>query len=138
MEYEYIEKLFQLAKKATLKKEVPVSALLVNKGKIIASTYNKRETKKDIFAHAEILAIKKASKKLKRWNLNDCEIYVSLKPCSMCAEVIKQSRISKVYYLLDKQSYKHEYNKSSYEKIGDVIQENRYQQLLNQFFRKMR
>ena len=90
--------LLKLAKRAARKSEIPVSAVVVNNNKIISCSYNKKEQKKDITAHAEILAIKKAAIRLKRWNLSDCILYVSLKPCAMCYEVIKQSRIKKVVY----------------------------------------
>ena len=86
------------AKKAYNKMEVPVGAVIVKDGKIIASAYNQKETKLDTTKHAEISAIQKASKKLNSWRLNDCEMYVTLEPCPMCAGAIIQSRIKKVYY----------------------------------------
>ena len=86
------------AKKAYNKMEVPVGAVIVKDGKVIASAYNQKETKLDTTKHAEISAIQKASKKLNSWRLNDCEMYVTLEPCPMCAGAIIQSRIKKVYY----------------------------------------
>lgn len=77
--------------------EVPVGAVIVKDNKIIARAYNKKETKNDTTNHAEILAIKKASKKLNSWRLIDCEMYVTLEPCGMCAGALIQSRIKKVY-----------------------------------------
>lgn len=133
-----IEKLLKLAKKAFQRKEVPVSAVIIHNNKIIAQSYNRREKKKSVCAHAEILAIEKASKKLNRWNLSDCVLFVSLKPCSMCTEVIKQSRLNKVYYLLDKPSFKNEYNKTTFELLKTLNHSNSYQQLLSSFFRNMR
>lgn len=94
----YMQKALIQAKKAYNKLEVPVGAVIVKDGKIIASAYNQKETKFDTTKHAEILAIQKASKKLKSWRLNDCEMYVTLEPCPMCAGAIIQSRIKKVYY----------------------------------------
>ena len=85
------------AKKAYDKKEIPVGAIIVKNGKIIARAHNLKETKQDTINHAEILAIKKASKKLNTWRLIDCEMYVTLEPCSMCAGALIQSRIKKVY-----------------------------------------
>lgn len=85
------------AKKAYDKGEVPVGAVIVKDGKIIAKAYNLKEVKNDTTNHAEILAIKKASKKLNSWRLIDCEMYVTLEPCSMCAGALIQSRIKKVY-----------------------------------------
>ena len=85
------------AKKAYDKLEVPVGAVIVKDGKIIARAYNQKEEKNDTTNHAEILAIKKASKKLGSWRLTDCDMYVTLEPCSMCAGALIQSRIRKVY-----------------------------------------
>ena len=85
------------AKKAFEKEEVPVGAVIVKDGKIIARAHNQKETKKDSTSHAEILAIKKACKKLGTWRLLDCEIYVTLEPCSMCAGALINSRIKKLY-----------------------------------------
>lgn len=85
------------AKKAFNKEEVPVGAVIVKDGKIIAKAYNIKESKKDATCHAEILAIKKACKKLNSWRLIDCEMYVTLEPCSMCAGALIQSRIKKLY-----------------------------------------
>lgn len=85
------------AKKAYDKLEVPVGAVIVKDDKIIARAHNLKETKFDTTKHAEILAIQKASKKLNSWRLLDCEMYVTLEPCSMCAGALINSRIKKVY-----------------------------------------
>ena len=85
------------AKKAYNKLEIPVGAVIVKDGEIIARAHNIKEEKKDTTKHAEILAIQKASKKLETWRLNDCEMYVTLEPCPMCAGALIQSRIKKVY-----------------------------------------
>ena len=85
------------AKKALAIEEVPVGAVIVKDGKIIARAHNIKETKKDATCHAEILAIKKACKKLESWRLIDCEMYVTLEPCSMCAGALINSRIKKLY-----------------------------------------
>ena len=85
------------AKKAYKKGEVPVGAIIVKDNKIIARGHNLKEYKKDTTKHAEIIAIQKASKKMKAWRLVDCEMYVTLEPCSMCAGAILQSRIKKIY-----------------------------------------
>lgn len=85
------------AKKALDIEEVPVGAVIVKDGKIIARAHNEKETKKDSTCHAEILAIKKACKKLNAWRLIDCEMYVTLEPCSMCAGALINSRIKKLY-----------------------------------------
>ena len=99
--------------------DVPIGAIIVKNGEIIAKSHNTREMDKSILGHAEINAILSASKLLNRWNLSDCELYVTLKPCSMCMEVIKQSRIGKIYYLLDKLDYKKEFTKSEFIKINE-------------------
>ena len=93
----YMEMALREAQKAYNKLEVPVGAIIVKDGKVIAKAYNEKETKYDTTKHAEILAIQKASKKLKTWRLNDCDMYVTLEPCSMCAGALIQSRIRKVY-----------------------------------------
>lgn len=85
------------AKKAYDKLEVPVGAVIVKEGKIIARAHNLKETKIDTTKHAEILAIQKASRKLKSWRLLDCDMYVTLEPCSMCAGAMINSRIRKIY-----------------------------------------
>lgn len=93
----YMKEALKEAKKAYNKLEIPVGAVIVKDGKIIARAHNQKETKFDTTKHAEILAIQKASKKLGAWRLNDCEMYVTLEPCSMCAGAIVNSRIKKVY-----------------------------------------
>ncbi len=85
------------AKKAFDKEEVPVGAVIVQNGKVIAKAHNLKETKNDTTNHAEILAIQKASKKLKKWRLTDCEMYVTLEPCSMCAGALINCRLKKLY-----------------------------------------
>ena len=86
------------AKKAELIDEVPIGCVIVKDDKIIARGHNQRETKQSPIGHAEIIAINKASKKLKSWRLEGCDIYVTLEPCIMCSGAIIQSRIRKVYY----------------------------------------
>ena len=85
------------AKKAYNKLEVPVGVVIVKDNKIIARAYNQKEMKNSPIKHAEIIAIEKACKKLSNWRLNDCEMYVTLEPCPMCAGAIVNSRIKKVY-----------------------------------------
>ena len=96
-----IDELIKLSNKALLNNDVPISCIIVKDNEIIAKDYNKKVKNNDPLAHAEILCIKKAAKKLKTNNLNDCEIYCLLYPCGMCREVIKEVRIKKVYYLLE-------------------------------------
>ncbi len=134
MQEKYFEILLKLSKKAFKKQEVPVSALIVKDNKILATSYNTRKSKKNVCNHAEMLVIKKASRKLHDWRLNNCDLYVTLKPCSMCESAIKQARISHVYYLLDKLDFKKEYNKTEFSKANIRTLEEKYSQELKDFF----
>ena len=89
---------FTEAKKAYMIAEVPVGAVIVYNNKIIARGHNTRETNQSVLGHAEINAIKKASKKIGSWRLEDCDIYVTLEPCPMCSGAIIQSRIKNLYF----------------------------------------
>ncbi len=95
------EKYMKLAIKEALKaqniEEVPIGAVIVKEDKVIARAHNLRETKKQACAHAEILAIEKACKKLNAWRLEDCDMYVTLEPCAMCAGAILNAKIKNVY-----------------------------------------
>ena len=86
------------AKKSLKKNEVPIGAVVVRDGKIISKGHNCREKKQNALMHAEIVAINKACKKLKSWRLEDCELYVTLEPCPMCAGAIANARIKKVVF----------------------------------------
>lgn len=79
-------------------KDIPVGAIIVKNGEIITKATNQRELRQNAIYHAEMVAIKRACRKLRNWRLNDCEIYVTLEPCPMCASAILQSRISKIYF----------------------------------------
>ncbi len=138
MKEKYFEMLVTIAKKAAKKNEVPISALIVNNDKILAKSYNKRQKNYNILYHAEMLVINKACKKLKTWHLNNCDLYVTLKPCSMCESAIKQARIKNVYYLLDKPSNKKEYNKTNIEKTNIRTISEEYEQCLKDFFKNKR
>ena len=94
----FMKEALKEAKKAYKKLEVPVGCVIVKDGKIIARAHNLKETKYDTTKHAAILAIQKASKKLESWRLIDCDMYVTLEPCPMCAGAIIQSRIKNLYY----------------------------------------
>lgn len=85
------------AEKARDLGEIPVGAIIVKDGIVIAKAHNLKEKLNDPTAHAEILAIKEATKKLNNWRLTGCEMFVTLEPCPMCAGAILQSRISKIY-----------------------------------------
>ena len=138
MDFKYFEECIKLSQIAFKKNEVPIGAIIVYKDRILSKAYNMRQKKKDITAHAEILAIKKASKKLKIWNLNDCILYVTLKPCSMCENIINQSRLKEVYYLCDKLDYKKEYKKTTYQHIENKNLQEEYIAILSDFFSRKR
>lgn len=93
----FMKEAIKQAKKAYDKEEIPVGAVIVKDGKIIARGYNKKEEKKDTTQHAEIIAIQKASRKIGAWRLQDCEMYVTLEPCAMCTGALIQARLKRVY-----------------------------------------
>lgn len=95
-EEKYMKAAIKQAMKAYALDEVPIGCVIVQDNKIIARGYNRRNTDKNTLAHAEISAIKKASKKTGDWRLEDCTMYVTLEPCQMCAGAIVQSRMKKV------------------------------------------
>lgn len=128
----------ETAKKSLESADIPVGALIVKDNEIIGIGYNTREKNQSIIGHAEINAIIDASNKLLNWNLSDCDMYVTLKPCSMCQEVIKQSRLKNVYYLLDKSSSKLEYSKTNFEKFELNLLESEYNEILSTFFVNLR
>lgn len=97
MQQEFLNKALNLALKAQKKGEVPIGAVIVKNNKIISTGYNKRQSTQMAINHAEIIAIKKACKKLHSWRLCDCEMYVTLEPCPMCAGAIINARIKTVY-----------------------------------------
>lgn len=80
--------------------DVPVGAVIVKDGEIIAEAFNEREASGNAIAHAEVLAVERACKRLGRWRLSDCEMYVTLEPCPMCAGAILNARLGCVYYAL--------------------------------------
>ena len=105
-EVKYLTIALEEAYKAYKKKEIPVGAVIVLNDKILSRAYNKKEMKNCALNHAEIIAIKKACKKRKNWRLANCTMFVTLEPCPMCASAIKQSRISKIVYLIDNKNLK--------------------------------
>lgn len=92
----YMREAIRQAKKAYKLDETPIGCVIVHEGKIIGRGYNRRNTDKSPLAHAEITAIKKASKRLGDWRLEECTLYVTLEPCQMCAGAIIQSRLTRV------------------------------------------
>jgi len=93
----FMKKALEEAQKAFDKDEVPVGAVIVRNGEIIAAAHNTRELSKDATAHAEMLAIREACERLGGWRLLDCEMYVTLEPCVMCSGAILQARLERLY-----------------------------------------
>lgn len=138
-----MKRAIEIAKQAG--SEIPIGAIIVKDGEVIASAYNRKEELNDVTAHAEILAIREASKKLGRWRLDDCEMYVTLEPCPMCAWTIVNSRIKTVYF----GSYDVNYGAlgsaidvrklaNSKMKVYGGIMEEECDKILNEYFKELR
>ena len=97
MKNEYMKLALKEAEKAFFEDEVPVGAVIVKNNKVLAMAHNEKEKRKCSIFHAEMLAIEEACKKDNNWRLEDCDMYITLNPCPMCASAIKQSRIKNVY-----------------------------------------
>lgn len=97
-EIKYMRLAIKEAEKAASEDEVPIGCVIVKDNKVISKGHNRRENKNDVTSHAEIEAIRKASRKLGDWQLVDCDLYVTIEPCIMCMGAIIQSRIRNVYY----------------------------------------
>ena len=93
-----MKRAIEFLKKNISPDEIPVAAIVVKDGDIISSACNRKEFEKDVTSHAEIIALRSAAQKLGRWRLDDCEMYVTLEPCPMCAWAILQSRLRAVYF----------------------------------------
>ena len=142
----YMKRALDIARESMDKDEVPVGAIVVKDGEIISASSNKRESVFDATAHAEIEAIREACKNLGRWRLSDCELYVTLEPCPMCAGAIVNARIGRVIFgakdprggalgsLIDLRSYPL-YHKP---KVTSGICEAECRELLKEFFSKKR
>lgn len=143
----YMKEAIRQAKKAALIDEVPIGCVIVYQDKIIGRGYNKRNKMGSTFAHAEIIAIQKASKKLNDWRLEECTMYVTLEPCPMCAGAIVQARIPKVVIgamnakagcagsvlnILEEKGFNHQV-----EKITGVLEEE-CRIMMKDFFRELR
>ena len=146
-EEKYMKEAIRQAKKAYALDEVPIGCVIVQDGKIIARGYNRRNTDKNTLAHAELTAIRKASKKTGDWRLEDCTMYVTLEPCQMCAGAIVQSRMQKVVIasmnpkagcagsvlnLLQMAAFNHQVE------IERGLLEEECSEMLSQFFRELR
>ena len=135
------------ARKAEKIDEVPVGAVIVYQEKIIARAYNKRVSSQLTASHAEMLAIQKANKVLNSWRLDDCDLYVTLEPCPMCAGAIHQSRIGRVFYgapdpkagfMGSKANIFEVKGLNHYPEITGGILEEECSMLLKDFFKKIR
>lgn len=102
------------AQKSLKNGDVPIGSIVVFNNEIIGRGHNERLLSKDVTAHAEILAIREASHNIGDWRLENCDLYVTLEPCAMCKEIIKESRIRNVHYLISKDDYKHSFNKTQF------------------------
>ena len=134
------------AKKAYEKEEIPVGAVIVKDGKIIARGHNLKESKNKTTSHAEINAIEKANKKLNAWRLEDCEMYITLEPCMMCMGAIINARVKKIYIgtldpktgacesVIDIEKYKFNH----IVEIETGILEEKCEYILKDFFRMLR
>ncbi len=100
MNRKFLDLAFKYAEKAYKNNEVPIGAVIVKDNEVIGYGYNQKEKKNSVLEHAEIIAIRMASKRLNNWRLDDCDIYVTLDPCPMCASAIKQARIKNIYSAL--------------------------------------
>lgn len=143
----YMREALKQAQKAAESDETPIGAVIVHDGKIIARGRNMRETKKNSLCHAEISAINKASKKLGGWRLPDCDLYVTLEPCPMCAGAVIAARIDNVYFgaydkktgsagsavnLFERDLFNHNVNV-----VGGVM-EDECSEIIKSFFKKLR
>lgn len=144
----FMKEALKEAKKAYLKEEVPVGCIIVYNNEIIARAHNTRHKNKSALDHAEILAIKKANKKLNAWMLDGATIYITLEPCLMCAGAIFQSRIKRVVYaasepkfgafgsVLDLSSSEYKFNHKVELTLGILEEESK--ELLKSFFKEIR
>ncbi len=121
--------------KAIKNNDVPVSCIIIKNDTIVSTSYNKKNKKNNPLCHAEINAIIKAAKVTNSWNLNDCELYVTLEPCEMCKKVIEEARIKRVYYILD--NTKKINNTTLYNKLN-IPEEKYFEEEFKNFFESVR
>ena len=131
----YMNEAIRLAEIAGKSGEIPVGAVVVQNGEIIASGYNLREKTHSAAAHAEIVALSRAGEKLRRWQLYDCDLYVTLQPCEMCRGAIAQARFKSVYFgAYDKNT---EFVMKNIQVYGGIM-EDECTEVLNKFFDGLR
>ena len=147
LDRQYMKEAIRQAKKAYILEEVPIGCVIVYEGKIIARGYNRRNTDKNTLSHAELIAIRKAAKKLGDWRLEGCTMYVTLEPCQMCAGAMMQARLTRavigcmnakagcagsVLNILEMDGFNHKVQVTR-----DVMKEE-CSSMLSQFFRELR
>lgn len=143
---EYMNEAFKEAKKAYEINEVPVGCVIVYNDEIIARAHNKRHNLKCSLYHAEILAIEEACKRLGKWILSDCTMYVTLEPCLMCSGAIIQSRIKKVFYGVNEErfgciheAFDHFSNKQNHKvDVESGLLKEEIEELMKKFFKELR
>lgn len=123
---------YKEAKKAYEKEEVPVGAVIIKDGIVIAKAHNLKEKKNSPLAHAEILCIEKACKKLKNWRLEGCSMYVTLYPCNMCLGAIKEARINNVVYAANRDKI------TNIDNICTYVPDSKCLDIVQQFFKELR
>ena len=138
MNKQELDILYKLAYKSFKNNEVPVGSIVIYNGKIIGKGCNDRQKQNYVCGHAEINAINEAEHYMNDWRLNDCILISTLMPCEMCKSVIKESRISKVYYIIDQSNHEQEIPENyEYSDVSDDYY-NKLLDLLNQFFKNLR
>ena len=143
----YMKEALRQARKAEALEEVPIGCVIVREGKIIARGYNRRNTDKNTLSHAELNAIRKASKKTGDWRLEDCTMYITLEPCQMCAGAMVQARVTEavigsmnpkagcagsVLNILEMEGFNHQVN------VRRGVMEEECSRMLSSFFRELR
>ena len=143
----FMREAIRQAKKAYALDEVPIGCVIVYEGKIIARGYNRRNTDKNTLSHAELIAIKKASRKLGDWRLEGCTMYITLEPCQMCAGAMVQARVTEavigrmnpkagcagsVLNILEMEGFNHQVN------VRRGVMEEECSRMLSSFFRELR
>ncbi len=135
----YVNRIIELAEEAFNNDDIPVGAIVVKNDEIIGEGYNRRNKNKSVIGHAELDAIEAACSKIGDWRLDECDLYVTLKPCMMCTGAIVDSRIKRVYYLCDRTNVCFKCDEYlNLNKIVDNENVDKYLKMLKNFFEKRR
>ena len=136
---QFLKKIYDLSVESFNLDEIPVGAIVVKNGEIVGVGINSRKREKSVIGHAEINAINDACRFIGDWRLDECEMYVTLLPCMMCAGAIYESRIKKVYYLCDRTNVCYDTGKYiNVEKIDNTEYEDKYLKMFRLFFENKR